>query len=118
MPWFIVPPKENIVHWTGFGAEVLKNLGLTPYATKQLAEQAKANGGVLNQLTHPGKARAQEGLLQQNAKQTAAGFQWNNIFLRVAEGVVGIVLLAIGLNALLKQSTGVDAASVAKKVVK
>lgn len=41
-----------------------------------------------------------------------------HFMLRLAEGIAGIVLLAIGLNALLKQTTGVDAAGTAIKAAK
>lgn len=39
-------------------------------------------------------------------------------WLRVAEVAVGVILLAVGLNALLKQSTGVDVAGTVRKAVR
>ena len=128
MSWFIVPPLENIVQVTGFNATLLTNLGLTPYATKALAEQAKSHGGALNQVLHPGQAKQQEQTLQQNAKDTAgqSGTLQDffkrianpNLWLRIGEGVLGLILIAAGMYSLTKNTgTGTAIKAVGKKVL-
>ena len=104
MPWYIVPPGEWIQYHSGWSATVLTNIGLTPYATKAEAEQAKSHGGALNQVLHPSQAKAQEQLLQQNAQQQSGGaLGWlQSNMVRLVEILAGLVLVGIGLNSMLK----------------
>ncbi len=91
-----------------------------PFGTKQEALDFYAQ----NRAAHP-DWKAPTGFLGAvgNTVAKAAGAGWSllwpgagHFMLRLAEGVVGIAFLIIGLNALLKQSTGVSAGSVVKAV--
>jgi hypothetical protein len=79
-----------------------------PFATEDAALAAKAKHPPLpNPVTAVGSAVT-------GAASSVAG-QVGAYVVRILEGVAGIVILAIALNVILKQSTGVDVASSAAR---
>lgn len=86
-----------------------------PFATQA---QAQAFGSTHPSLTDQAKAAVQAPIQDLTGAVTAAVNTAVKLWVRVAEAAVGIVLLAIAANAIVKQTTGVDAAGAAARAGK
>lgn len=125
MQWWVISvasstnPNGKFIVVSGTAAAIHAKYGVAasgPYPT-QAAAQAQANtigGGFpgANVSGNPGTAIGQ-GV---SAIGNSLGLNWEQAILRFGEVALGIVLLAIGLNAVLKNPAGTVAKNVPKVV--
>lgn len=141
MTWFCFPNGWGCYNLNGVAEKELAATFAHGYATEAqaqshlnapptVAQQTLLTGfrassaspvgaGVSGVLSTPGSTGGIPGLVGSVASNITKGFKFvwpggPHFVMRLAEGVVGLVLLAIGLNALLKSTTGQNAQSIAR----
>ena len=103
----------TVIHVVGAGkVAVAEKAGLTPYTTKAQA-QAAANAKTTGANNPVNIAYSVINAIGNFANKLGEKSLW----LRVAEFAVGAILLTVALNALLKETTGVDVSKSIPKVV-